>query len=100
MPFSVVCFRACPAEVAARLVTAGDEERAGIESWLDRLNQALMDAVNATGEAYLSHTRLGGRLTLRVAIGNLRTGRLHIERCWEILREEAARTVALIGKPG
>jgi aromatic-L-amino-acid decarboxylase len=41
---------------------------------------------------FLSHTRLGGRFAIRVAIGNLRTERRHVERAWEVLRE-ASRTV-------
>ena len=50
-----------------------------------------MDAVNRTGEVFLSHTRLADRFTIRVAIGNLRTEPRHVERAWELLRREAAR---------
>jgi aromatic-L-amino-acid/L-tryptophan decarboxylase len=46
--------------------------------------------VNATGEVFLSHTRLRDRFTIRVAIGNLRTERRHVDRAWELLRREAA----------
>ena len=45
-----------------------------------------MEAVNRTGEALLSHTRLRGRFTIRLAIGNLRTERRHVARAWELLR--------------
>ena len=48
-----------------------------------------MDAVNRTGEVFLSHTRLGGRFTIRLAIGNLRTEPRHVERAWTLLRREA-----------
>jgi aromatic-L-amino-acid decarboxylase len=65
-PLSVVCFRA-----------RGD----------DRLNEKVMQAVNASGEAYLSHTRLGGRTVLRLAIGNAATTERHVARAWELLRE-------------
>lgn len=50
-----------------------------------------MDGVNATGEIYISHTRLGGRLTLRLAVGNLRTQERHVRRAWELIQQEAAR---------
>jgi aromatic-L-amino-acid decarboxylase len=50
-----------------------------------------MEAVNATGEAYLSHTRLHGRTVLRLAIGNVRTEERHVRRAWELLRQEATR---------
>ena len=74
-PFSVVCFR-------ARFDGAAAEDA-------DRRNQALMEAVNATGQAYLSHTKLHGRTVLRLAVGNLRTEERHVRRAWELLREYA-----------
>jgi hypothetical protein len=46
--------------------------------------------VNRTGEVFLSHTRLRGRFTIRLAIGNLRTEPRHVERAWVLLRREAA----------
>lgn len=78
VPFSTFCFRWRPA-------------RGGLsEAELDRRNAAIMDAVNRSGEVFLSHTRLGGRFTIRVAIGNLRTEERHVARTWELLREAAA----------
>ena len=79
VPFSTVCFR----HLAASL--------AGDEAAIDDHNTRLMDAVNRTGEVFLSHTRLAGRFTIRVAIGNLRTEPRHVERAWDLLRREAAR---------
>jgi len=84
VPFSVVCLRWRPAELAER---SGD---AGIEAFLDAQNQALMDSVNRTGEVLLSHARLHGRFTIRVALGNLRTEDRHVRHAWELLRREAA----------
>jgi len=57
----------------------------------DRMNRAVMDRVNESGEVFLSHTVLNGRVCLRIAIGNLRTRWEHLERCWELLREAAGR---------
>jgi aromatic-L-amino-acid decarboxylase len=73
VPLSVVCFRWNPA--GAHL---SDEE-------LDRANEALIDIVNQSGEVFLSHTRLRGRLTLRVAVGHLKTAEHHVARAWELL---------------
>jgi aromatic-L-amino-acid decarboxylase len=86
-PFSVVCFRARPASLAER----ADDQKAAVEKYLEELNAAVMEAVNATGQAYLSHTKLNGRFTLRLAIGNLRTTWRHVERAWMLLQEHAAR---------
>jgi aromatic-L-amino-acid decarboxylase len=90
-PFSVVCFRARPAGLGHRMAEASPEEQAEIESYLEELNAAVMESVNATGQAYLSHTKLNGHFTLRLAIGNLRTTWAHVERAWKLLQEQAAR---------
>jgi aromatic-L-amino-acid decarboxylase len=50
-----------------------------------------MDAVNRSGEIFLSHTRLRNRFTIRLAVGNLHTRERHVERAWELLRAEAAK---------
>ena len=60
------------------------------EDALDTANESLIDAVNATGDVFLSHTRLKGRLALRVAIGHLRTTERHVWRVWELLQQHAA----------
>lgn len=59
----------------------------------DDVNQAVLDRVNASGRLHLTHTRLDGRLTLRVAVGGARTERRHVLRAWEQIRD-TARTLA------
>jgi aromatic-L-amino-acid decarboxylase len=67
--FSVVCFRR----------SASDDE-----------NEAIVDRVNASGEAFLSHTRLNGRYVIRLAVGNERTTEEDVRRAWEAIRKAAA----------
>jgi aromatic-L-amino-acid decarboxylase len=57
----------------------------------DEQNRALIEMVNATGEAFLSGTVLRGRFTMRVAIGNVRTSCETIARVWEIVTESVDR---------
>jgi aromatic-L-amino-acid decarboxylase len=73
-PFSTICFR-------------GRLEKLN-EAQLDRLNEKLLEAVNATREVFLSHTKLRDRYALRLAIGNLRTQERHVRRAWEILQQK------------
>ena len=77
MPFSVVCFRAHP--------------RGLPEDAVDALNERLLESINQTGEIFISHTKLMGRFTLRLAIGNLRTTERHVARAWELLQLHAAQ---------
>ena len=53
----------------------------------DDANQRILDRVNASGELYLTHTRLDGRLTLRFCVGQTHTEARHVERAWERIRE-------------
>jgi aromatic-L-amino-acid decarboxylase len=80
-PFSTVCFRWRPRRFVGR------EDEPAVAAYLDRLNEALMERVNRQGDVFLSHTRLAGRFTLRVAIGNLRTTQRHLDRAWELLSD-------------
>ncbi|MEV0329510.1 pyridoxal-dependent decarboxylase [Micromonospora echinospora] len=63
-PFSLVCFR----------LRGADEP-----------NAALLERVNATGRVYLTHTRVGGRYTLRLAVGSPQTREEHVDEAWELL---------------
>ena len=56
----------------------------------DEANEALLERVNASGEAFLSHTRLDGRFVLRLAIGSARTTEADVRAAWDVLRREAA----------
>jgi aromatic-L-amino-acid decarboxylase len=52
----------------------------------DAENEAILERVNASGEIFLSHTKLEGRYVLRLAIGNARTQEDDVRRAWEVLR--------------
>ncbi len=79
VPLGLVCFRACPR-------IEGDE--ALRNKRLDVLNEAILHSVNSSGKALLSHTRLHDKLTLRLAIGNIRTTEKQVRQVWELLNEE------------
>jgi aromatic-L-amino-acid decarboxylase len=57
----------------------------------DEQNRALLERVNATGEAFISGTVLNGRFALRVAIGNIGTTELDVQAVWNLIRDEASR---------
>jgi aromatic-L-amino-acid decarboxylase len=72
VPFSVVCFRYHPNSISD-------------ETTLEQINAQMLNELNATGEVFLSHTKLNGIYTLRLAIGNIETTETHIARVWELL---------------
>ena len=61
------------------------------DDYVGRLNQAVLDAVNASGEAFLSHTKINGRYAIRLAIGNISSDQADVDRAWTLLRNEASR---------
>jgi aromatic-L-amino-acid decarboxylase len=79
VPFSVVCFRWNPAN------------RGLSETALDARNEEIVERINRTGEVFFSHTRLRGRLALRIAIGHIKTTEAHVRHLWELLIREALR---------
>ena len=80
VPFSSVVFRYAISEGSA--VTEGELQ--------DRINLAILDLVNGSGEAFLSHTRSDGRVALRLSVGNLRSGEAHVRRAWDLLEAAAS----------
>jgi len=70
-PFSLICFR----------YRGSDDE-----------NRALLEAVNSSGKAFLSHTVLNGKFVLRLAIGNMATQWEDVEETWNLVRQAAKRT--------
>ena len=74
---SVVCFRYAPPDLSPEAA--------------DARNMSILDRVNCTGHAYLSHTKLGGRVVLRHAIGNVRTDNRHVAEAWRLLLDVASQ---------
>ena len=75
VPLSTVCFRAhC----------RGMDD----DDLLNHFNEQLMQAINQNGEAFLSHTKLSGRFTLRLVVSQLRTTEAHVARVREIVQEQ------------
>ncbi len=77
----VVCFRFAPPGVS--------------EAQCDQLNEAIVAAVNTSGETYLTHTSLRGRIAMRIGLGNILTTERHLARAWACVRREAGDAVKL-----
>ena len=69
-PLNLVCFR----------LRSGDND-----------NQKLLDALNQSGNLYLTHTRLDGKFTLRLCVGQTNTKSRHVERAWQLIQQSTAQ---------
>jgi aromatic-L-amino-acid decarboxylase len=67
---------------------------------VDAFNVALVEAVNASGDAYLTHTRLRHRAVMRVGFGNVLTTEEHLSAVWSRIRAERDRLMDLQGRVG
>ena len=70
VPLNLVCFR----------------HKAG-----DTANQTIMDRLNRSGDLFLTHTKLNGKLTLRLCVGQTNTQERHVRRAWLRIQDEAKR---------
>jgi aromatic-L-amino-acid decarboxylase len=76
VPLSVVCFRHKPAGV-------------NDEAELNSINERLLEAVNATGRAYITHTKLRGKYTLRMVTAQTQVSRDDVQAAWRLIQETA-----------
>jgi aromatic-L-amino-acid decarboxylase len=54
----------------------------------------LLERLNRSGELYLTHTRLDGRYTLRLSVGQTNTEARHVEAAWRRIRAAAGEVTA------
>ena len=78
---AVVCFRVVPQVV---------ENMRPVDEEIDDLNRCLVEAINRSGEAYLTHTYLSGQIAMRLAVGNILTTERHLAKVFDLIRREAA----------
>ncbi len=74
--FSLVCFRFNDGRPDDRL---------------DQINEKIIEQVNSSGRVFLTHTSLGGKYTIRMAIGQRTTREDHVRKAWDIIRESAEK---------
>lgn len=74
-PLNLICFRYKP--------------EGKTEEELNLINEKLLQSINATGKAYLSHTKLNGKYTLRIVVGQTYLLQKHLDNTWELIQEKA-----------
>jgi aromatic-L-amino-acid/L-tryptophan decarboxylase len=75
LTMNLVCFRYKPKGVT-------DEEE------LNRINKSLLNRINASGKAYMSHARANGKYFIRMVIANTNVERRHVEEAWNVVQRK------------
>ena len=78
VPFALVCFRALGK-------SPHDSTGVTFDNELNALNERIMNDINASGDAYLSHTKLNGNFTMRLSVGSIRVEERHLLKVWDLL---------------
>jgi aromatic-L-amino-acid decarboxylase len=78
VPLNLVCYWYNP------------EEETSLEK-LNELNKSLEQNINSTGNAYITHTKLNGKYTLRMCIGQTNVEKKHVDAFWTLLNEHVSR---------
>ncbi|MFY9742117.1 MAG: aminotransferase class V-fold PLP-dependent enzyme [Candidatus Sulfotelmatobacter sp.] len=60
----------------------------------DEANQTIMDRLNRSGDLFLTHTKLNGKLTLRLCVGQTNTQARHVENAWKRICDVAEKLAA------
>lgn len=77
---NTICFRFHPDYI-------DDEEK------LNELNEELLQKIQESGNLFLTHTKLNGRYTIRIVLGNTQLEKRHVDEAWDLIKEKAFQLV-------
>ncbi|MQL97787.1 hypothetical protein Taro_030474 [Colocasia esculenta] len=83
--FAMLCFR---------LLSPPGLEAEGRTERANELNRRLLEAVNASGRAYVTHAVVGGVYMIRFAVGATLTEERHVAEAWRVVKEHATDLLA------
>jgi aromatic-L-amino-acid decarboxylase len=76
VPLNTICFRFHPDHIA-------DEQK------LNELNETLLNQIQESGKIFLTHTKLDGKYTIRIVLGNTNLEHRHVDEGWDFIKEKA-----------
>ena len=77
-PLALFCFRYHPENIP--------------DDHLDALNERIFEAINDTGEIYLTQTRINGKYAIRLVSGAPTTEQKHLDKAWQIIKDISRTT--------
>jgi aromatic-L-amino-acid decarboxylase len=70
---NLVCFRYRP---------KGIED----DNEISRINEKLLKKINATGRAFVTHTKINGRYVIRMVVAQTNVEQRHVDEAWKLVR--------------
>ncbi|MGM0545734.1 MAG: pyridoxal phosphate-dependent decarboxylase family protein, partial [Bacteroidota bacterium] len=74
VPLNTICFRFHPDYI--------DDEKK-----LNELNEKLLNQLQESGKLFITHTKLNGKYTLRIVLGNTNLEQRHVDKAWKLIKE-------------
>jgi aromatic-L-amino-acid decarboxylase len=81
VPLNTICFRFHPGYI--------DDEKK-----LNELNQKLLEQIQESGKLFLTHTKLDGKYTIRIVLGNTNLEQRHVDRAWKLVKEFSGKLIS------
>jgi len=81
VPLNTICFRFHPNYIS-------DEKK------LDELNEKLLNQIQESGKLFLTHTKLNGKYTIRIVLGNTNLEKRHVKKSWQFIQEKAHQLIS------
>ncbi|MDZ7660624.1 pyridoxal phosphate-dependent decarboxylase family protein [Fodinibius sp.] len=73
VPLNTICFRFHPDYI--------DDEKK-----LNELNEKLLEQIQQSGQLFLTHTKLDGKYTIRIVLGNTNLEKHHVNEAWKLIQ--------------
>src|SRR5699024_11533352 len=80
VPLNTLCFRFHPKQI---------DDKEG----LNNLNKKLLNKIQQSGRLFLTHTKLNGKYTIRMVIGNTNVEQRHVDGAWSLIQETALKLI-------
>lgn len=80
VPLNTICFRFHPGHI--------DDEKK-----LNEQNEKLLNQIQESGKLFLTHTKLDGKYTIRIVLGNTNLEQRHVDRAWELIRKYSGKLI-------
>ena len=82
---NLVCFR-----YLGNNLYLDNNERLSDEK-LNEINAKILQNLNKEGKIYLTHTKLNGKYTLRMVLGQTNLTHAHVAQAWELIKTESRK---------
>src|SRR5207248_5238363 len=95
----IVCFRFIGPVAGVADAGMPRSPIAATENMIDQLNTKMVERINASGQGYITQTKLRGRTVMRIGLGNILTTEQHLRSVWQLIQRTADEIASRAARP-